>query len=147
MDRATACGAVGCAFESRRGYWFLIVNEFPKSLKNINISVQAVKKGLAKVKWPGRMELISSRPRVLLDGAQNKASAQALVEGIRENFKYENLILLFGISRDKNIEEVLNTISPKASRIILTSADNPRSARPEDLKQVLERISTIEMKK
>ncbi|MCK4423259.1 MAG: bifunctional folylpolyglutamate synthase/dihydrofolate synthase, partial [Candidatus Omnitrophica bacterium] len=47
------------------------------------------------------------------------------------------LILIFGISKDKDIEGVLRTITPLVDEIILTRADNPRSAGPEDLKKIL----------
>ncbi|MCK4248790.1 MAG: bifunctional folylpolyglutamate synthase/dihydrofolate synthase, partial [Candidatus Omnitrophica bacterium] len=103
----------------------------------ITIPVEAVQNGLAKVQWPGRREVIRDNPKVVLDGAQNKASVRVLVQAVQENFDYNKLILIFGISKDKDIEGVLRTITPLVDEIILTRADNPRSAGPEDLKKIL----------
>lgn len=107
------------------------------SFSGVKVPMEAVKNGLAKVQWPGRLEVIRDNPKVVLDGAQNKASARALVQAVQENFDYNKLILIFGISKDKDIEGVLRTITPLVDEIILTRADNPRSAGPEDLKKIL----------
>ncbi|MFA4843238.1 MAG: folylpolyglutamate synthase/dihydrofolate synthase family protein [Candidatus Omnitrophota bacterium] len=113
--------------------------ETVKALKDygVNISDRAIKRGLYKTKWPGRCEVISKRPFIVLDGAQNASSARALRQAINENFRYRRLILVLGISSDKDIFGICREICPLADIIILTQANNPRAARLEDIEKVL----------
>lgn len=99
------------------------------------ISGAVIKKGLAKTIWPGRCEVIASNPLVILDGAQNVASAQVLKKAIKENFKYSKLILILGISDDKDIKGICNELCDLADVIITTQANNPRAAKSEVINQ------------
>jgi len=99
----------------------------------INISNEAIRNGLSKTKWPGRCEVMAQNPIVVLDGAQNRASACAIKEVVRKNFKYEKLFLILGISKDKDIEGICEELYSLADAIILTKADNPRAADPDTL--------------
>ncbi|MGD0336257.1 MAG: folylpolyglutamate synthase/dihydrofolate synthase family protein [Candidatus Omnitrophota bacterium] len=99
----------------------------------INITKGAIEKGLYNTVWPGRCEVISRNPFVVLDGAQNIASAKAIKEAIRQNFRYKRLILVFGISQDKDIRGVCGELKGLADEVILTKADNPRAANPNML--------------
>ncbi len=98
-----------------------------------NISAQAIRRGLGSTIWPGRVEVIGKDPLVVLDGAQNLASAQVLKNTIRENFKYQKLILVLGISGDKNLAGICKTLEPLADEIILTAAATHRATDPRKL--------------
>lgn len=100
---------------------------------DIMVGVQAIREGLYDTVWPGRCEVISLAPLVILDGAQNAASAKALSETIKDSFKYKKLILVLGISDDKDIRGVCSQLNALADEIILTKADNPRAANTEAL--------------
>lgn len=102
---------------------------------NINVGVDAIRKGLYNTLWPGRCEVVAKRPLVILDGAQNIASAKALAKTIPENFKYKKLILVLGISKDKDIKGICSQFYDLADEVILTKADNPRASEPESLAQ------------
>lgn len=97
----------------------------------INIKSREINKGLRDTLWPARCEVIAKRPLVVLDGAQNIASSQALKKAIRENFKYKNLILVLGISNDKDIKGICGELYDLADTVILTKADNPRATHPK----------------
>ena len=97
------------------------------------IDRNSVRKGLSRTLWPGRCEVISSSPRVLLDGAQNAASAHILKKAIRENFTYKRLILVLGISKDKDINGVCRELVSFADVVIVTAANNPRAFPVESL--------------
>ena len=86
--------------------------------------------GLYETRWPGRCEVISQRPDVVLDGAQNAASAGALKRAVKKDFKYRKLILILGISSDKDIKGICKELRSLADKVILTKADNPRAADP-----------------
>jgi len=99
----------------------------------IKIGMEAIREGLDNTLWPGRCEIISKDPLVVLDGAQNIASTRALKKTIKENFKYKKLILVLGISKDKDIKGICNELYDLADEVILTQADNPRATEPEML--------------
>ena len=68
------------------------------------------------------MEVIKRRPFVILDGAHNKASALILVEAVKKIFKYRKLILILGVSKDKDINGILSQLLPESDTIILTKS-------------------------
>jgi dihydrofolate synthase/folylpolyglutamate synthase len=108
----------------------------------INIGIDAIRKGLYNTIWPGRCEILSKNPWVILDGAQNVASSQALKETIFENFsdegkRYNRLILVLGISKDKDIPGICREICPIADEIILTSANNPRAIEADGIEKII----------
>jgi dihydrofolate synthase/folylpolyglutamate synthase len=104
---------------------------------DIFIPQESVKQGVAKTRWPGRMEVMREEPLIILDGAQNVASAKALTEAVERHFVREKLILVLGISYDKDIKGVCETLSSFASQVILTRADNPRAAEPGILEKYI----------
>jgi dihydrofolate synthase / folylpolyglutamate synthase len=103
------------------------------------VSTEAMIDGLREVTWPGRLEMISSSPRVLLDGAHNPSGALALKESLEKDFQYRHLNLVIGIMKDKNISSILHLLVPLADRIILTRSYTDRAAPPALLKQALGR--------
>jgi len=118
INAATAIGAV----EALRFY-------------GANIGVDAIRKGLYNTLWPGRCEVIARNPRVVLDGAQNIASAKALKEAVKSNFRYKRLILVLGISNDKDLKGICHELRGLADEVILTRANSPRATKPEILAQ------------
>jgi dihydrofolate synthase/folylpolyglutamate synthase len=102
-------------------------------LHNTNIGFEAIRLGLYDTLWPGRCEVISKNPIVVLDGAQNIASVAVLKKATKENFQYKKLILVLGISSDKDIKGICNMLSGLADVVILTRANNPRATEPQDL--------------
>lgn len=100
---------------------------------NIIVNTDSIRDGLYNTIWPGRCEIVSKDPYIILDGAQNIASCQALKKAIEENLKYRRLILVLGISRDKDIKGICNELSNLADEVILTKANNPRATLPKDL--------------
>ncbi|MFA5144143.1 MAG: folylpolyglutamate synthase/dihydrofolate synthase family protein [Candidatus Omnitrophota bacterium] len=109
-------------------------------LKDIAVSDEAVRKGVRNAKWQGRLEVISRCPYVVLDGAQNRASAKALARAVKRIFKYGKLILVLGISKDKDIKGVAEELLPIADKVILTKAGvTGRAAEPEHIKKFVTR--------
>ncbi|MBX7254444.1 MAG: hypothetical protein K1X50_20860, partial [Candidatus Promineofilum sp.] len=100
------------------------------------LAVADMQRGLATVAWPGRLQLLQSgpgRPAVLVDSAHNDDSAAKLVAALREEYTYDRLVLLFGAPEDKNVAGMLSRLLPLADEVIMTTANHPRSATPEQL--------------
>jgi dihydrofolate synthase/folylpolyglutamate synthase len=104
-----------------------------------SVSTDAMVEGLMEVDWPGRLEMVFSSPRVVLDGAHNPAGARALRESLEKEFQYQHLILLIGIMKDKDIPSILHILVPLADHIILTQPHYDRAAHPHLLAEALGR--------
>lgn len=103
----------------------------------LGASEPAMRAGLARVRWPGRFEVIGRDPRFVLDGAHNPGGARALAHSLRELFPGEAITLVIGVSRDKDVQGILAPLVPLARRLILTRFESPRAADPEALRACL----------
>ena len=92
--------------------------------------------GISTTDNPGRMEILSYEPIVLLDGAHNAAGMNMLVTSLRNDFSFNNLIMIVGILKDKNIEEMLKSLLEISNIIIFTQSENPRASEPEHLASI-----------
>ena len=100
------------------------------------LTVADAQRGLAAVEWAGRLQVLQAgpeRPAVLVDCAHNDDSAAKLVAALRQDYRYERLVLLFGAPEDKNVAGMLARLLPLADEVVMTTANHPRSATPEQL--------------
>jgi dihydrofolate synthase/folylpolyglutamate synthase len=110
-------------------------------LKNqgMEIDDKAAIAGLAGVYLPGRMEMISQDPRILVDGAHNAASMHALMRAIGQHIPYDSMVMIFGCAADKDIPGMMSEIASGADKIIFTQAtNNPRAAKARELADLYE---------
>ncbi|MEP0845005.1 MAG: bifunctional folylpolyglutamate synthase/dihydrofolate synthase [Phycisphaerae bacterium] len=97
------------------------------------IEDQKAIEGLAKAHLPGRMEVIHQNPRIMVDGAHNAASVEALMRAIGQNVAYDSMVVIFGCRSDKDIPGMLDHIQLGADKVIFTGTGSPRSADPAEL--------------
>lgn len=97
----------------------------------------AIREGIERVRWPGRFQLVSRAPWIVLDGAHNPAGAQALALSLREAFGDRPKTVIAGVSADKDKAGILKAIAPLATRLILTASTHPRTTPPEELRALL----------
>jgi dihydrofolate synthase/folylpolyglutamate synthase len=100
-------------------------------IKGICISKKAIRDGLEKVKWPGRLEIIQKNPILILDGAHNPNGVKVVRQTLEEIFCYHRLVLVLGIFADKDYKKMIKIIAPLADLIIATKAKNPRATPPQ----------------
>ena len=93
----------------------------------------AVKAGLKNVRLPGRLDYYPGQPALLLDAAHNEASALVLRKAIRDFFPGRTLILIIGMSVNKDIDSVRKILFPIADKVIAVKSANYRSALPEQV--------------
>ena len=101
--------------------------------KGWSIPEEAVRQGLAAVRWPGRFEVLGKRPVFLLDGAHNAHGMRAAAESLRALFPGKRLTLLLGILADKDAGEMLDLLAPLAERAFVLRPDSPRAMDPAAL--------------
>jgi dihydrofolate synthase/folylpolyglutamate synthase len=106
--------------------------------KGINISKATIEQGMQTVKWPGRFDLISSNPLVIVDGAHNPESMHALMEALEGyldsyNQKIAKKTLIIGASSDKDISSMAALLEGVFDKVIVTRANHPRSMEVEKI--------------
>lgn len=105
---------------------------------DITISEEAIRAGIKTAVWPGRLEIVSRSPLVVLDGAQNRASAKILAQAVKKVFKYGKLKLVLGISKDKDIKGIIEELMPISDSVIVTKSKiTERAADPADIKAII----------
>jgi len=108
------------------------------------VSPQTIEHGIRETRWPGRFQVIPARgnkPEYVFDVAHNPAGAWALRSTLSAAYDGRPLTLIFGAMRDKAIGEMAEILFPLAEWIILTRADNPRSALPAEIREAANRIA------
>ncbi|MEI6179753.1 MAG: cyanophycin synthetase, partial [Chloroflexales bacterium] len=96
--------------------------------QGLPLSAATIATGLATVRWPGRLETLRERPRLIVDGAHNGDSAQKLLASLRALVPHRRLILLLGISADKDLTAIAAALVPHAQTVIVTQTAHPRAA-------------------
>ena len=109
----------------------------------LKINESAIREGLGKTKWPGRLEIVSREPLIILDGAHNPAAARKLKEFLLEFANEKKIILVLGILVDKDISGIISELLPIAENIILTKPDYYRASDPERIKGLIKDHSAV----
>ena len=102
-------------------------------VRGMNISDAKAMEGLAKTTMPGRMEMLSAKPRVIVDAAHNAASLDALMRAIGQHVPYDSMVVIFGCCADKDVTGMLDRLSSGADKVIFTRVESIRSANPDEL--------------
>lgn len=101
--------------------------------RGFDLNDQRSMEGLAKTTLPGRMEMLCENPRVLVDGAHNAASVDAMMRAIGQHIPYDSMVVIFGCCADKDVAGMLERITSGADKVIFTKVNNVRTADPEEL--------------
>jgi dihydrofolate synthase/folylpolyglutamate synthase len=92
---------------------------------------EAIREGLATVRWPGRLDVVRREPLVLLDGAHNADGMAALARELPAMTAGRRVHVLFAVMRDKRWEPMAQAIGPLAASVTVTTVLPPRGAAPE----------------
>ena len=111
--------------------------------KGWHISDADVLDGFADLRWPGRLEELGRWPLVIADGAHNGDSARRLREALLKYFEFRKVVLVVGVSADKNVEDIASELLPLASTVILTKSRHMRAAEPADIADAFTRPDII----
>lgn len=104
--------------------------------RGFQISDEAIARGIATARWPGRLEQLSKRPAVYLDGTHNPAGARELLNFWQENFAGRRIILVYGAMRDKAVDEIAGILFARADTVILTQPRQPRAVSASVLEEL-----------
>ena len=131
--------------------------------KQIPVSEEKIRAGLATVHWPGRLQLVTreSGRKILLDGAHNPAGAKVLREALiswSSRFSLSGsmlkrelqragpeagvpITLILGVFQDKDWQHICETLAPLAARIFTVPAASERSAHPAELAEACRKMN------
>ncbi len=120
--------------------------------QGFHVPSTAMQQGLRTVDWPGRLEILSRDPLVVVDCAHNPYSAQVLCKALEEWFPGQRWVLAFGASADKDIAGMLRALLPISEYVIVTRSDHPRAASPIELADIVASVGggaevTVNMRK
>ena len=103
--------------------------------ETIAVGDDAQRRGLASVRWPGRMQCVrtAAGQTVVLDGAHNPAGAEALRVAIEAEFPESKPTIIFGVFKDKDSTSMCHSLAPLAGRLVLTPVHSDRSEDPARL--------------
>ncbi|MBE0535639.1 MAG: bifunctional folylpolyglutamate synthase/dihydrofolate synthase [Phycisphaerae bacterium] len=96
--------------------------------------------GLSGTTMIGRMEVICSDPRIIVDAAHNAASIKALIQAIGQHVPYDSMIIIFGCNGDKDVRGMLMQLQYGADKVIFTRSNSPKAVLPQDLAEMYTEI-------
>ncbi len=88
---------------------------------------EAIRQGLAAVRWPGRFEILCRDPLVISDGGHNPEGIDAAVATVKHYFGDEKIYLLSGVMADKDYAHMADRMSEVAARAFTVRPDNSRA--------------------
>ncbi len=101
--------------------------------QGFQIPEEAIRSGFARASWPGRFQVLSKDPLVILDAAHNRDSALKLRIALDDYFPGQPVTMVFGASVDKDLSGMFDELLPRVSRLIATQAAHARAAEVTDL--------------
>ena len=103
----------------------------------VSVSEPSLRFGLLTALWPGRLEVVSERPCVILDGAHNPQAMEALHAALPEILQGRRAKVLFGVMRDKDWRAMIPLLAKLATEVVVTRVQQPRAEEPEVLREAL----------
>ena len=85
----------------------------------LTVSTKQQEAGLAATQWPGRVQVVSQRPTVIVDAAHNRESVEALVAYLDEHLAQRDVLVL-GMKEDKDVTPWTELVVPSFRQIIVT---------------------------
>ncbi|EHF3619609.1 bifunctional folylpolyglutamate synthase/dihydrofolate synthase [Listeria innocua] len=119
------------------------VLQYLNTFSSYEINQSAIKQGLKKAFWPGRMELLDVKPFIMLDGAHNPEGVKTFADSIKTYPGHKKIIV--SILKDKNFQEMIALLKTiPDTEILLTTFDYPRAMSDYEVTQIgtIEGIST-----
>ena len=114
----------------------------------VQITSETIAEGIRKTHWPGRFQLVPATgddPEFVLDVAHNPAGAWALRSTLsavyKEGSSERQITMVFGVMRDKAMQEIAEILFPIAKHVIVTHANNPRSASAAEIREAATRVA------
>ncbi len=116
--------------------------------RDLRITPDTIAEGIRQTHWPGRFHVVPAagdNPEFVFDVAHNPAGAWALRSTLSTAYQNSEttreITMIFGVMRDKAVQEIAEILFPIATHIIVTHSNNPRSATSSEIRQAASRVT------
>lgn len=99
----------------------------------LKIKPEHIERGIEQAKMPARLELLSEKPIILLDGAHNPDGMRALAQTIEDYFPNKNIVCIMGMLQDKDSSSSLEFLDDLVQAVITLGPENPRKQTAQEL--------------
>lgn len=99
--------------------------------------MQVISDGICSAYWPGRMEILSEHPFLLVDGAHNSNGVLALKESLQELYGSEKFHFIMGVMADKDYEQMAEPLLPCALDFVTVTPESSRALQAETLAECI----------
>lgn len=106
--------------------------------QGFSIPDPAIREGLAQTRWPGRFELVSENPAVIVDGGHNPQGARALADSLRLGFPGKKAVFVMGVLADKDSRQMVCPLLDLAQAFVCVEPPNPRALPAGELAALLQ---------
>lgn len=105
------------------------------------LSADDISKGLMRTRWPGRLEVVSTAPYIILDGAHNLMAARKLAQYLKEQYAGKKITLVIGVLDDKPSDAILKDLISPCERVVVTQPVIDRAIPAGKLAKVAKKYS------
>jgi dihydrofolate synthase / folylpolyglutamate synthase len=107
--------------------------QYLRTRNQVHASVKTIEKSFAAMRWPGRMERISQKPLIFLDGAHNPDGAKVLTSYLKRKYPRHRWIVLNGLLKDKDHQAFVNQLKPITELAVVTEPNIDRAENGEEI--------------
>ena len=111
----------------------VVALQYLNEQKHLSVDEQAIRNGLRAGYWPGRLEVLSDQPLVIIDGAHNDEGVSTLVEALSTRYANRSIHIVFAALKDKKLDKMIAQLDQVADQISFVSFDFPRAAKADEL--------------
>jgi dihydrofolate synthase/folylpolyglutamate synthase len=98
-----------------------------------------IEKGIKTASWPGRMEILRTRPFLMADGAHNSNGITALADSLQIMYPGEKFHFVMAVMADKDYEKMIETLLPLAIDFVTVTAESERALQAEKLADAIQK--------
>lgn len=95
---------------------------------------------MAETSWPGRLEVLSRQPFILLDGAHNPDGIRRLVQTVESLYPGQRFLVVGGVLRDRPYAEMLGHLARITACALTVAPASPRAVPAAEAAQVFQRL-------
>lgn len=106
-----------------------------------HIGEEAIRKGVEKAKWPGRFEIVSGNPLVIIDGAHNKEGMETLVDTLERHYPQRRGTILFSCLKDKPVDQIMPILDSLPDDLVFTEFNFFRVEKAENLYKLSRKVN------
>ncbi len=102
---------------------------------------EVVEEGVSLASSPGRLQVVSANPTVVVDAAHNPHGAEALAGAMMTSFSFDRLVCVIGILQEKDVAGIVEALDPVVDHFVVTQSQSDRSISVHDLADAVSAIA------